>query len=145
RRWRADAGFGERGDLVAARVRGPRAVRGDVVPRHGARPLPGAPRELDGRHARVLRRRVPPSRGGDGVPRRVPARRAARRRDEPAAPPLLTGERWVPGGDVAPAQRPRQRRRLPRPPRGAHAVSAYGYVKPAEGSWTEHYPELGTA
>jgi glycine betaine catabolism A len=24
-------------------------------------------------------------------------------------------------------------------------VSAYGYAKPAEGSWTEHYPELGTA
>jgi phenylpropionate dioxygenase-like ring-hydroxylating dioxygenase large terminal subunit len=24
-------------------------------------------------------------------------------------------------------------------------VSAYGYTKPAEGSWTEHYPELGTA
>ena len=45
--------------------------------------------------------------------------------------------------------RPRRRRRLPRPRRGAHAVServsAYGYAKPAEGSWTEHYPELGTA
>ena len=24
-------------------------------------------------------------------------------------------------------------------------MSAYGYTKPAEGSWTEHYPELGTA
>ena len=24
-------------------------------------------------------------------------------------------------------------------------MSAYGYAKPAEGSWTEHYPELGTA
>ena len=24
-------------------------------------------------------------------------------------------------------------------------VSAYGYTKPAEGSWTEHYPDLGTA
>ena len=27
---------------------------------------------------------------------------------------------------------------------GAGEVSAYGYAKPAEGSWTEHYPQLGT-
>src|SRR5262249_405588 len=28
---------------------------------------------------------------------------------------------------------------------GAGKVSAWGFAKPAEGSWTEHYPELGTA
>jgi len=28
---------------------------------------------------------------------------------------------------------------------GAGRTSANGYTKPAEGSWTEHYPELGTA
>ena len=53
------------------RLRRPRAVR-RLVPRVRARALRQATRELDGRDAGVLRRRVPAARSGDGVPRPVP-------------------------------------------------------------------------
>src|SRR5262245_62117086 len=146
KRWPADGRFD-----VADRVRGPRAVRREVVPRRRARAVRGAAGELDGRDARLLRGRVSSPRRGDGVPRPHSPRRAPRRRAQPAPSALLPVERVGPRGDVAPAQRPGRRRHLPRPRRGADAVSerasgsAYGFAKPAEGSWTEHYPELGTA
>ena len=53
-------------------------------------------------------------RGGDRLLRPVPARRHARRREEPAAPPVLLRHGVVPGGVLGPGSSPRHRRRLPR-------------------------------
>ena len=69
------------GDAVApARVRRPRAVRGDVVPADRARALGASPRQHDGRDAGVLRRLLPagrrtPSSTATGSTLARPARR----------------------------------------------------------------------
>ena len=76
------------------------------------RALRQAARELDGRAAGVLRRRLPPARGGD---RRTSTGSTLDALPDDATPPavalLLAGQRVVPGRGVAPAARARQRRR----------------------------------
>ena len=67
------------------RVRRSRAVRRHLVPRNRTRTLGNAAGEHHGRADRVLRRRSSPSRRGDRALRPIPARRASRRRQAPAA------------------------------------------------------------